>query len=78
MPGETNGHSECVVPLLQGLESTRKGKGSLAEGVTAKTNVFTVSNQARDDRVMRCKRVGSLLTACRNLFSYSQMGTYKG
>lgn len=59
-------------------DPTRKGKGSLAEGVIAKTNVFTVSNQARDDRVMRCKRVGSLLTACRNLFSYSQMGTYKG
>lgn len=77
MPGETNGHSECVVPLLQGLGSDKEGK-SLAEGVTAKTNVFTVSNQACDDRVMRCKRVGSLLTARRNLFSYSQTGTYKG
>lgn len=78
MPGETNGHSECVVPLLQGLGSNKEGKGITRKGVTAKTNVFTVSNQARDDRVMRCKRVGSLLTACRNLFSYSQMGTYKG
>lgn len=27
MPGETNGHSECVVPLLQGLGSNKEGKG---------------------------------------------------